>query len=413
MDPALARVIDTLPDGVMLLDHDFRITYANQTARQISRVTPADFNNKTHWELYPETIGTTVEETYRRVMADRTEGRLETVYYEPFDVWLKVHVLPIAGGIALYYRDVTATQTAQAAAQSAAAQLEQVLAATTDGVVALDRDYTITYVNPRAREIVAASGEILHTNLWTTFPHANFPGSPFVEHYARAMNDRVPSGFVAFYPEPLNAWLDVDARPSPNGIIVFFRDVTRQKANQDELSRSEERYRVLTELSPTSQWMANAQGLVLYANQRFLDYIGHDFVPTTGEEYIECFDPEDRARVIEVWTHSILTGEDYAIDARLLRAADGASRWWQLRALPVRDEAGVIQQWLGTAVDIHETRLAADRLTAQYAEIEAQSREMESIYAGSPIGMALYDAKDLRLLRINDRQAEIFRRPAG
>jgi signal transduction histidine kinase len=81
--------------------------------------------------------------------------------------------------------------------------------------------------------------------------------------------------------------------------------------------------------------------------------------------------------------------------------------------LPVRDEAGVIQQWLGTAIDIHKTRVAADQLRTQYAEIDKQRRELETIYHGSPIGMALYEPSELRLLRINDRQAEIFRLPAA
>ena len=408
----LSPVIEDLPDGIVLLDEDWRFTYANRTARQISRIGPEHLNSLTHWELYPETIGTTIEETYRRVMAERIPGEVAAFFYAPFKVWYFIRVLPVGRGITLHYRDVTQQQNAEAARRAAAAQLEQVLAATTDGVVSLNRDYVVTYVNDQARQIVAPSGDILHTKLWETFPHANYPGSPFVEHYARAMQDRVPSGFTAYYPEPLNAWLDISARPSEDGIIVFFRDVTEQKAREDELRRSEERYRVLTELSPTSQWMANAEGLVLFANRRFLEYIGRDFIPKTGHEYLQCFAEEDRQRVLEVWSHSVATGEDYSIDARLLRAADGAARWWHLRALPVRDEQGAIQQWLGTAVDVHETRLAADRLSAQYAEIDRQRREMETIYRGSPIGMALYEPAELRLLRINDRQAEIFRRPA-
>jgi PAS domain S-box-containing protein len=413
IDPALGQLLEGLPDGIVVLDDRWRITYANAAARKISRIRSEDLHGKTHWELYPKTVGTSVEEIYRSVMADRRERMVNAFYYEPFQIWLNVRVVPVTGGIALYYRDITETHDAQAAGRAAEKQLAQVLATTTDGVVSLDCAYTINYMNQRAMEILAPSGEVLRTNLWESFPHANFPGSPFVEHYGRAMNERVASGFLAFYPEPLNAWLDLSARPSEEGIIVFFRDVTEQKRKEDELRSSEERYRVLTELSPLSQWTANAQGLVLYANRRFLDYIGHDFVPKTGEEYIDCFDPEDRARVVSVWTDSVTTGEDYDIEARLLRAADGASRWWRLRALPVRDDAGVIQQWLGTAIDIHETRIAADQLRAQYAEIDKQRREMETIYRGSPIGMALYDATDLRLLRINDRQAEIFRLPAA
>jgi PAS domain S-box-containing protein len=406
---ALAPLIENLPDGILMLDSQWRITYANRTAREISRIVHEDLNARTHWEIYPETLGTPVEEIYRYVMTHRVERVLDAFFYAPFQVWLHVRVLPIEGGIALYYRDVTETHVAQAERQATAEQLKQVLATTTDGVVAIDQDYTISYMNQRAQQILAASGEILNTNVWDSFPHANFPGSPFVEHYARAMTERVPSGFVAFYPEPLNAWLDLSARPSENGIIVFFRDVTEQKLREDELRRSEERYRVLTELSPQSLWTADPEGRVLYANQRFLDYIGRNFVPREGSEYLECFDEADRERVLKTWSHSVSTGDDYVIDARLLRASDGASRWWHLRAAPILDASGNIQQWLGTAFDVHEERVAARRLREQYNEIDSQRRELETIYHGSPIGMALYEPKELRVLRINDCQADILR----
>jgi PAS domain S-box-containing protein len=404
----LADILNSLPDGILLLDDQWRITYANETARSISRLRPQDLNSKTHWELYPETIGTTLEETYRAVMTARSESSIKAFYYEPFKVWLTIRVLPVAGGIALYYRDVTVSHLSEIARQKAADQLEQVLATTTDGVVSIDHDYTIRYMNPRAKEILAASGDILDTNAWESFPHANFPGSPFVEHYARAMTDRVASGFVAFYPEPLNAWLDLSARPSENGIIVFFRDVTDPKLREDELRRSEERYRVLTELSPQSLWTADPEGRILYANQRFLDYIGLAFVPRDGDEYLNCFDPGDRDRVLRVWSSCVATGNDYVIDARLLRASDGASRWWHLRAAPMLDASGNIQQWLGTAFDVHEESLAARRLREQYNELDRQRRELETIYHGSPIGMALYEPKELRVLRMNNCQADIL-----
>ena len=304
----LGRVVDALPDGVLVLDSEWRIVYANDTARKISRVEPEYIGKGTHWEHYPETLGTSVETAYREAMASGVERVLEPYYFERFTTWYSIRLIPIEEHLILHYRDATAEQ---------------------------------------------------------------------------------------------------------DGMIAFLRDVTAQKLKEDELRKSEERYRILTELNPQSLWTADTEGRVLYANHRFLEYIGHDFVPRDGDEYVRCFDPADRERVVEMWSHSIATGEDYAIDARMLRASDGASRWWHLRALPIRDESGTIQQWLGVASDVHENREAQERLREQFLEIDRQRREVETIYLGSPIGMALYDAKDLRLLRINARQAEIFRLPAA
>jgi len=142
------------------------------------------------------------------------------------------------------------------------------------------------------------------------------------------------------------------------GLATVTRDMRERKKADAAVRKSEEQYRVLAELSPQALWTADRHGRVLYANQRFLEYIGPEFVPRDGTEYLDLFYEEDRERVLNVWTHSVKTGEDYTIDARLIRGADGAARWWNLRALPLRDETGKIQQWLGVASDIHESRMA-------------------------------------------------------
>jgi nitrogen-specific signal transduction histidine kinase len=238
MHSGLEQIVESLPDGVLLLDRDWRIEYANETGRKLSRIEPQHLQGPTHWELYPETVGTPLEATYRRAMERGEEGRIAAYYYEPFLLWLDVRVMPIESGLALYYRDVTATMTAEAGQRSANDQLEQVLAATTDGVVIIDREWRIAYMNGRAAEILAPSGDVLHTKLWESFPEAYYEGSPYVEHYERAMAG-MPGSFEAYYPEPLNCWLQLIVRPSPEGIIVFFRDVTDQKKRDAALIQSE------------------------------------------------------------------------------------------------------------------------------------------------------------------------------
>jgi signal transduction histidine kinase len=47
---------------------------------------------------------------------------------------------------------------------------------------------------------------------------------------------------------------------------------------------------------------------------------------------------------------------------RRIRAADGDYRWMLVRALPSRNEQGEIIQWIGTYTDIHEHKLALERI---------------------------------------------------
>ncbi|MFC6644978.1 ATP-binding protein [Granulicella cerasi] len=103
-----AQLLDALPEGLILCDADFRILYANTRAQEVSRLVDEDFNSRTHWELFPQSVGTIVETVYRRVQRTRVAENLPDVYYAPFDTWFRVHALPVGDAdLALFYADVT------------------------------------------------------------------------------------------------------------------------------------------------------------------------------------------------------------------------------------------------------------------------------------------------------------------
>jgi PAS domain-containing protein len=89
---ALAQMLEQLPDGILLLDEQWRITFANRTACAISRLLPEHFHGPTHWEIFPETVGTPLQTAYNDVMQKRTERRVPSFFYAPFSVWLDVRV---------------------------------------------------------------------------------------------------------------------------------------------------------------------------------------------------------------------------------------------------------------------------------------------------------------------------------
>ena len=94
-------------------------------------------------------------------------------------------------------------------------------------VVILAFDYTFTFLNPRAQELLSVKGDLIGRNLWEEFPTPE-TGS-FFKLIHRAMADRIPTEFEDFYPEPLNLWLNIQCRPSDDGIVVFFRDATSER----------------------------------------------------------------------------------------------------------------------------------------------------------------------------------------
>src|SRR3981189_2961092 len=108
----LARLIAQIPEAVLCFDRNWVITYANAEAIRISRIQPADIHNRTYWELFPDTLGTELERIYHDVMHTRLPQQVEH-FYESFDIWVDIHILPTDDGIPLYYRDITDRKQAE------------------------------------------------------------------------------------------------------------------------------------------------------------------------------------------------------------------------------------------------------------------------------------------------------------
>jgi len=90
-----------------------------------------------------------------------------------------------------------------------------------------------------AKNLLAISGDLLGRHFWEAFPSTIYEGSPFVEFYNRAMNESLPGDFEAFYPEPFNSWYHVLARPSADGITIFFQDTTASQRASAALIQNE------------------------------------------------------------------------------------------------------------------------------------------------------------------------------
>jgi PAS domain S-box-containing protein len=130
------------------------------------------------------------------------------------------------------------------------------------------------------------------------------------------------------------------------------RVVKRTKA----LAESESRFRNMMETIPQIAWTNTVEGEVVFYNQRWYDYTGLDDRQTKLLGYNQVIHPED-LRVSFYHFRSILkTGSGGEFQVRAKRG-DGLYRWHLLRLMPIMDEQGEMQLWVGTATDIQQLRI--------------------------------------------------------
>ena len=122
--------------------------------------------------------------------------------------------------------EIDELQRTRISLQESEAGLKQVLTATSDAVVSVNRDWVLTYLNPVAEKLYGSAKDLVGRSLWEAFPDAVYEGSPFVEHFYRAMDEGIAGSFEAEYAEPLNFTLGLEVYPSSDGIVTFSRDIT-------------------------------------------------------------------------------------------------------------------------------------------------------------------------------------------
>ena len=72
---------------------------------------------------------------------------------------------------------------------------------------------------------------------------------------------------------------------------------------------------------------------------------------------LDAVHPDDRKRTRTAWQSALATGETYTIEHRV-RRVDGVYRHMNVRAVPIMNNDGHVQEWLGIHADITDRKLA-------------------------------------------------------
>ena len=108
----LTRVLEATSDGFVALDVNWRYTYVNAHAGQMFGRDPASLIGKHMWTEFPEGVGHPFHRAYERAVAEGEPQQIEA-FYPPYSRWFENRIFPYAGGLAIFFQDVTARREAE------------------------------------------------------------------------------------------------------------------------------------------------------------------------------------------------------------------------------------------------------------------------------------------------------------
>jgi PAS domain S-box-containing protein len=149
-------------------------------------------------------------------------------------------------------------------------------------------------------------------------------------------------------------------------------------AAEEEIRRSEERYRSLVQGGAQVVWVAGLDGAMKEDSPEWRWITGQSAEEYIGHGWLDSIHPEDRERVERDWRECVRTGKVFD-DRYRIRTKSGSYRHYDVRAVPIERD-GKIVEWVGASTDVTNQREAEEmrgRLTEQLSAAALRTARLQ------------------------------------
>ncbi len=174
----------------------------------------------------------------------------------------------------------------------------------------------------------------------------------------------------------------------------------RAPAERSEHPPEGDRFRHFAATAPIGVYETDAQGTVVFVNDRWRDITGVDEpVPVAVGALQHHLAPDEREPLLSALRAAHAAHEDFDVTS-VVTAHDGSRRHIRIQGSPVREADGALRGFTGTVMDL--TDLVQATRAAENSE-----RRYRSLIETAPVGQAIYDARG-RLLQVNQAWADLL-----
>jgi PAS domain S-box-containing protein len=417
----LQAIFDQSLDMILLMDDTGRCVDANRAAEGLTGYPREELLQSTVFDLTSEKNAQEVWHALLQAGQLSAEYSLRPKDGSVRDVEFRAVANILPGLHLAVVRDVTQRKEMERRLQLSQARFAGIIALSEDAIISIDREQCITLINPSVERLFGYQpAELIGQPLDRLLPDRSVEvHRRHVEAFSRSpdttrpMNERGPiygrrkdgSEF------PAEASISKFVLQGELVITVRLHDISNRVRADEALRASEQRFRVMADLSPTMVWTTAPDGTLTYANQQWLDYCG---IPTEENQagWPELvLHPDDADYRLRHWTRALHEGIEYEVEVRH-RRYDGEYRWFLTRAVPTRDAAGHITAWFGTTTDIHDHRMAEEAISRLNQELDRRVEELETLLNVLPVGIAVAHDPECLEITMNPAAAKLLGVPA-
>jgi PAS domain S-box-containing protein len=311
----LLNVLNSITDGFCFLDNEWNVCFWNKAAEKILCRSSDAILHTNLWEVFPEAKHLNLYTEYTKAKETNQPVEFE-VYYEPLKLWSEVRAFPTNEGLAVYFKDITASKKLSLEINHQKKQQEAIINATGDVIWSIDNNFRLLAANKAFKEnTFRYSGKNINEGDIVLEIMSAEEGAKWRPLYERALSgDTFKHDQVIHYLNNDTNYIELSFNPitdehtgSVIGVACYSRDITASKryisliehknqklqTKEVELEELADKLEAILNNSVDIIASADKDGFYASMNKASLYVLGYDPEELIGKHYTDFVYPDD------------------------------------------------------------------------------------------------------------------------
>lgn len=432
----LTGFMDSATDGFSIFDSDLNFLNVNKALEASSGHSKEHFIGKNILDVLPGLKETGRIERYRDVIETGNPAIIEGEHASEDDQYVSIKAFKVGDGLGVIIRDITEHKRLETDLVESEARWRSLVELAPDGIVTLNPLGFVTSINDVFLELTGYSKDEIVGKHFTKLGTIRARDMPtYMKLFDALLKGKTPPPHDFEYQRKDSSmgWGQAHMRSIKVGdksreTLMILREITERKRLEEELRKSEERYRSLIELAPEGIMTLNLKGEVTSINTAYMKLTGYSENEILGKHFTKlgtAVSLKDMPKYFKMFT-AMLRGKtpplvefDYKRKDGTLCRGEAISQIVEVE--PGKREVLTIHRDITDRTRMEEElRTHSGRLEELISERTSELRESEerfrNVIDNLPMGVRMYkiDAHgDLHLVAANPLADEMLSIPSS